>query len=66
MSASVPTHDDLRALAAHRDVKFYKLAAHPDVAVHPSRLSQYLHGRIPLPDALAQRIRKALETWPRQ
>jgi hypothetical protein len=64
MSTS-PSPADLRALAARLDVKFYMLAAHPDVATHPSRLSQYLHGRIPLPDALAQRIREALETWPR-
>jgi len=50
---------DLRALAARCDVKLYQLAAL--VSVHPSRLSQYLHGRIPLPVEVAKRIRHALE-----
>ena len=62
MNASTPSPADLRALAARRDVKLYVLAA--DVGVHPSRLSQYLHGHVPMPDAVAQRIHRALEETP--
>jgi plasmid maintenance system antidote protein VapI len=50
---------ELRARVAFVGVKLYKLAS--DVDVHPSRLSQYLHGRIPLPPHMAARIQRALD-----
>lgn len=54
-----PSPAELRARAAFVGIKMYKLASAVDC--HPSRLSQYLHGHVPLPDELAARIQRALD-----
>jgi plasmid maintenance system antidote protein VapI len=55
---STPTHEDLRGEIAKRAVVKYRLAG--CIGVHPSRLSQYLNGHVPLPQAVALRIQEAL------
>jgi plasmid maintenance system antidote protein VapI len=53
------TRDELRFEIVRRDVRLYRLAARLDV--HPSRLGRILRGREPLSEALAERIRQAIE-----
>lgn len=53
------TRDELRFEIVRRDVRIYRVAARVDL--HPSRLGRILRGREPLSDALAQRIRAAIE-----
>jgi plasmid maintenance system antidote protein VapI len=57
--AVIPTVDDLNAEIGRRRVLLYRLAT--AVSLHPSRLSLYLNGHVPLPSDLALRIGRALE-----
>ncbi len=52
------TAADLRGDIAKANVRVYKVAALVDL--HPSRLSEILHGHVPLSVDLAQRIREAV------
>jgi DNA-binding transcriptional regulator YdaS (Cro superfamily) len=60
--SAATTHAELRAQVAFVGIKYYKLASLVDV--HPSRLSQYLHGHLPIPNDVAARIRRALDGAP--
>jgi plasmid maintenance system antidote protein VapI len=61
MSTSVgPTAEDLRAEIARRRVVVYRLASL--IAIHPSRLSLYLNGHLPLSPELGFRILEALQS----
>jgi plasmid maintenance system antidote protein VapI len=54
-----PTPAKLRALIAeHWPHPIYTLAA--NIRLHPNRLSAILHGRMPMPPGLAERILMAL------
>jgi plasmid maintenance system antidote protein VapI len=55
----VPTLDDLNAEIGRRRAVLYRLAT--AVSLHPSRLSLYLNGHVPLTPDLALRIKRALE-----
>jgi DNA-binding transcriptional regulator YdaS (Cro superfamily) len=54
-----PSPAELRARVAFVGIRMYKLGSRVDI--HPSRLSQYLHGHVPLPDEIATRIQRALD-----
>lgn len=58
-TGTVPTAEDLRAEIARRRVILYRLASL--IAIHPSRLSLYLNGHLPLPPNLGLRILEALQ-----
>ena len=57
--SATPTHDELRAQVDNAGFKYYKFASR--INVHPSKLSQYLHGRVPIPVDVIERIRRALD-----
>lgn len=56
----VPTVEDLRSEIGRRRVVLYRLAS--VVSIHPSRLSLYLNGHLPLSPELALRILQGLQS----
>jgi len=54
-----PTPQELRARIAFKGVKQYVVGGLANV--DPSRLSQYLNGHLPIPEAIAARISRAIE-----
>ena len=52
------TAADLRALAGAANVAWYKVGALADL--HPSRLSSYMNGHLPLTPKIASRIATAI------
>ena len=50
---------DLRTELYRLRLPIYKVAS--EVNVHPSRLSLYLNGRLPMPDALRSRLESVVE-----
>lgn len=56
---TIPSVDDLRAERARKQCPLYVLA--PKVGMNPNRLGAMLNGRLPMPDAVAQRVAEALE-----
>ena len=50
---------DLRTELYRLRMPIYKVAS--EVSVHPSRLSLYLNGRVPMPDELRNRLEKLVE-----
>ena len=58
-TTSPPTRQELKARIAYNELKQYKVGARADI--DPSRLSQYLNGHLPMPEAIALRIQRAIE-----
>jgi plasmid maintenance system antidote protein VapI len=54
----------LRALIAVRGVHVYRVAG--VMRLHPTRLSAYLHGRLPVSPELASRVVRAVEELSRE
>jgi hypothetical protein len=62
MSTQTPSPAELRARIAFADQPIYLVAARAQI--HPSRLSQMLHGHIPMPEEIARRVERALDEAP--
>ncbi|MGH7412809.1 MAG: hypothetical protein ACREKJ_01235 [Candidatus Rokuibacteriota bacterium] len=58
--SAAPTAEDLMAEIGRRRAVLYRLASL--IAIHPSRLSLYLNGHLPLPAELAHRILEGLQS----
>ena len=50
---------DLRADIARSELRIYRIAA--ACGVHPSYLSSMIHGRVPLTEEMAAKVRRVIE-----